>query len=356
MNTRDLWLNIMNYGVFDRMPVLHWASWPETRARWEHEGMPAGIDERAYFSADPHLYFVNINLGLYPAFDEKTFEETSEYRIFRDAEGVIQKEQKGHSSIPHYIDYTLKTPSDWEIYKKRLQPDSGRIPADLNEQIRKAQASGQPVTIGTGSLMGWIRNWMGVENMCFLMYDHPSVYADMVNTIADLTCWGIGQIMSRMQTIPDMAFGWEDICGKSGPLVSPSLFKEYVATGYTKIRQKLDSYGIHLLGIDCDGDISQLAGHWFDAGVNVFFPIEIGSWNADPMNYRKQYGRDFRIIGGFNKLELEKGPAAIDAEIDRRQSLMRDGGFILMPDHTITPGTSLQDYKYYLGRVRSLRF
>jgi hypothetical protein len=62
------------------------------------------------------------------------------------------------------------------------------------------------------------------------------------------------------------------------------------------------------------------------------------------------------IIGGFNKLELEKGPDAIDAEIERRQPLMHDGGFILMPDHTITPGTLLQDYKYYLDRVRSLRF
>ena len=44
----------MNYGSFDRMPVLLWASWPETRIRWEQEGMPAGADERTYFSADPH--------------------------------------------------------------------------------------------------------------------------------------------------------------------------------------------------------------------------------------------------------------------------------------------------------------
>ena len=106
---------------------------------------------------------------------------------------------------------------------------------------------------------------------------------------------------------------------------------------------------------DCDGDISKLVGHWLDAGVNVLFPIEIGTWKADPMEYRKKYGKELRLVGGLNKLELEKGPAAIDAEIDRRIPLMKDGGYVVMPDHLITPGTSLENYKYYLQKIRTLR-
>ena len=46
MTTRELWQNIMHYGEFDRMPVVHWAGWPETRERWISEGMPADADER----------------------------------------------------------------------------------------------------------------------------------------------------------------------------------------------------------------------------------------------------------------------------------------------------------------------
>jgi uroporphyrinogen decarboxylase len=90
--------------------------------------------------------------------------------------------------------------------------------------------------------------------------------------------------------------------------------------------------------------------------VNVQFPVEIGTWNADPMAYRRRYGRELRIIGGFNKLVLEQGPAAIDAEIERRLPLLRDGGFIMLPDHLIQPGVSLENYRYYLDRVRALRF
>jgi len=356
MTTRELWQNIMFYRGHDRMPVMHWCGWNETRQRWIREGLPENVSEHEYFKAVPLWSWVGVDLGLRPAFEHKVLEETEEYRIVRGGDGVVQQEWKNKSCIPHYIDFTLKTRADWPDFKKRLQPEPARIPQDLDRRIADAEAAGLPLVIGTASMMGWIRNWMGVVNMSYLMYDAPDVYADMVDTLAELTCWGIDQVVPKMKCKPDIGFGWEDICGKAGPLVSPQVFKRCVAPGYRKIRDKLEHYGIELLGIDSDGDVRPLVGPWLDAGVNVQFPVEIGTWNADPMQLRKQYGKDLRIIGGFNKLVLEKGPAAIDAEIERRLPIMKEGGFVLLPDHLITPGTSLENYKYYLDRVRNLRF
>ena len=369
MTNRDLWRRIMFYGDFDRMPVIHWGSWLETQERWVSEGMTLDLNadeetfvsqEREYFNAGAHWIFLNVdggvNLGLFPLFEVEIVEETSEYRIVRSGDGVVQQEWKHKSCIPHYIDFTLKEAKDWPEYKKRLQPDPGRIPDDLDDHIAAAEASGQPIAVFTASLMGWIRNWMGVENMSYLIYDARDVYVDMVNTLAELACWGIDQVVGRMKDPPDMGHCWEDICGKTGPLVSPDIFDECVAPGYRKIRNTLERHGVKLLSVDCDGDVSKLVGHWLDVGVNVQFPVEIGTWKAGPMEYRKKYGKELRIIGGLNKLELEKGPAAIDAEIDRRIPLMKDGGYVVMPDHLITPGTSLKNYKYYLQKIRNLRF
>jgi len=355
MTTRELWRNIMFYGEFDRMPVCHWTGWEETIERWVAEGMPRGVDQREYFDAVAHWTGVGANLGLLPAFDEEVLEETDEYRIFRDSAGVVQKDWKHRSCIPHYIDFTLKEAKDWDQYKRRLQPDPARLPEDLDQHIANAESSGLPVAIGTASMMGWIRNWMGVENMCYLMFDARDVYADMVDTLAELTCWSIDQIVPKMSRLPDMGFGWEDICGKSGPLVSPDIFDECVAPGYRKIRDKLESYGVTLLGVDSDGLVEPLIGNWLEAGVNVQFPIEIGTWNADPQAIRQKFGKDLRIIGGYNKLALEHGRDAIDAELQRRVPLMTEGGFVLLPDHLITPGVPLDDYKYYLDQVRNLR-
>jgi uroporphyrinogen decarboxylase len=356
LTTRELWQRIMHYGEFDRMPVIHWAGWPETVARWEREGLPPKANQHQFFNAVPNWSCVWFNLDVFPAFDEEVFEETAEYRIVRGRDGVVQQEWKNQSCIPHYVDFTLKTARDWPEYKKRLQPDPRRLPEKLDEAIARCEASGLPMMVPTASMMGWVRNWMGVENMSYLMYDDPDCYADMVNTLADLTCWALDAVLPKMKVKPDMGFGWEDICGKSGPLVSPDIFRRCVAQGYRKMRNKLAEHGVGLLGIDSDGMVEPLVPDWLDAGVNVFFPIEPGTWGATPEHMRQRFGREMRIIGGFNKLVLEKDRAAIDAEIASHVGLMKAGGFLMEPDHLITPGTPLANYQYYLEQMRRLRF
>ncbi len=356
MTTRELWRSIMDYGQFDRLPVIHWKGWPETRERWIAEGMPDDVDEHEYFNAVPMWAGVGVEVNLFPAFEREVLEETDEYVIVRQADGAICQDWKHRSCIPHFIDYTFTTAADWPGYKERLQPDAGRVPDDLPERVRRAEAGGLPVRVECGSMMGWIRNWMGVENMCYLLYDAPEVYADMVDTLSDLVCWGLDRVCPLLSAPADIGHGWEDICFRTGPLVSPDLFDRHVAPGYRKIRAKLAQYGTTLYSIDSDGLVEPLVGRWMEAGVNVQFPIEIGVWDADPHELRRKFGRELRIIGGFNKLVLERGRDAIDAEIDRRLPLVKEGGFVMMPDHLITPGVPLEDYKYYLNRVRELRF
>jgi uroporphyrinogen decarboxylase len=256
------------------------------------------------------------------------------------------------------MDFTLKTAADWPAYKERLQPDPARLPEDIAATARLVTDSGRPIAINTASMMGWIRNWMGVEGMSMLMYDDRDCYADMVMTLADLTCWAIDAVMPGLKAAgvtPDFGFGWEDICGRNGPLVSPKIFRECVAPGYRKMRACLERHGVSMLGIDTDGHIGPLLSDWMDAGVNMQFPIEVGPWKAEAMTYRKQYGRELRIVGHFDKLTLERSRADVLAELDRLRPLMADGGFMMMPDHLITPGVSLDMYRWYLDQVRELR-
>jgi uroporphyrinogen decarboxylase len=356
MTTRELWLSIMHYGEFDRVPVIHWTEWPEARERWIAEGLPPDANEHDYFGAVPMWAGIGANLDIFPLFPEETLEDTPEYRVFRDGSGVVQKDWKTKSCIPHYTDFTLKSGREWPEYKKRLQPDPARLPENLEECIRSVETAGLPIVIGAASMMGWLRNWMGVVNLCTVACEEPDVLFDMVDTISDLVCWQLDEVIPRMTIKPDMGFGWEDICGKNGPILGPAQFQTSVAHGYRKIRACLDKHGVPLYGIDTDGFIEPLLADWFEAGVNVQFPVEIGTWQADPMALRRKFGRELRIIGGIDKLQLEKGSAAIESEIELRVPLMKDGGFIPMPDHLITPDTSLADYKHYLNCMRELRF
>jgi len=345
----------MHYDSFDQMPLQHWGGWDETRKEWLQQGLPEDIPEHEYFRVSPLNFELPVNIGLFPVFEEEIIEETAEYRIFRQWDGVIAEHRKKESSLPHFIDFTLKsTGRGWDEYKKRLQADPARIPADFKEQIARAESSNVPVSINTGSLIGWIRDWMGVEGLAYLVYDNRDLLEEMVNTITDLVIWGLERVLPKVKV--DVGWGWEDICFCSGPLITPSIFKEVAVPCYRRIADKLLEYGVDLYLVDCDGFIDDLIPHWLDGGVNVMFPAEIGTWQADPHVLRKKYGRELRIFGGINKHEITKGPAAIDAEINRRLPLMREGGFVPFPDHLIVPGTTLENYKYYLKRIGELKF
>jgi uroporphyrinogen-III decarboxylase len=368
MSYRDLFRRIMSYDHFDKMPVIHWDEWKETRERWIREGLPRYGDDHLFFRA-PSMWETLIapdswlgvgspadviTIGLFPPFEEEVLEENSQFRILRNKDGTVTKEFQHETSMPQYLDHSFKTAADWEQYKRRLQPDLARISPHADLALRSLSESDLPVCFPVGSLMGWARNWMGLENLSYLMHDDRDVFSDIVGTIADLTCWMMDQILPRIQV--DIAHVWEDMSGVNGPLISPEVFKECVAPGYLKIRNRLDAYGVHLLEMDTDGDVSRFAGDLLDSGVNVLFPVEVGTFKGDAAALRKRYGKELRLVGNFDKMTLERGRDAVSAEIERLLPLMGQGGYIIMPDHHITPGVSLQMYCWYLDEIRTLRF
>ena len=354
MRNRQLFNAIMHYQSYDRMPVFHWTGWGETLERWHKEGLPEDVSEHAFFDASPLCCPIPVDLGLFPLFEEEVLEETDSWVMMRQNDGVTAKLFKGKSSIPTYTDFLLKDPSGWDEYEKRLQPDPARLPETLDKILCEMAESDAPVSIHTMSMVGFLRNWMGVENMALASMVYPEFFAHTVEVISDLVCWAIDQVAPKVKI--DIGWGWEDICFRTGPLIQPDAFAQLCVPGYRKIAEKLRSYGCDLYMVDCDGFIEHLIPHWLDGGVNIMFPVEIGAWNADPMALRRQYGKELRIFGGIDKLALEKGPAAIDAEIERRIPLMVEGGFVPLPDHLITPDTPLDNVRYYLERIRELRF
>ena len=83
------------------------------------------------------------------------------------------------------------------------------------------------------------------------------------------------------------------------------------------------------------------------------FPIEVGTWRADPVAMRAEYGPDLLMMGGFDKRLLAKGPTAIEAEVDRLTPLIEQGGYIGFCDHRVPPDVPLEHYRHYLKTVRS---
>jgi uroporphyrinogen decarboxylase len=140
----------------------------------------------------------------------------------------------------------------------------------------------------------------------------------------------------------------------AGPLLSPTHFKQYLVPHYRRIVDLMHKYGIDVIWVDCDGNIDKLLPLWLDAGVNCMFPIEVGTWKADPVRYRQEYGSELLMMGGFDKNILAGTKQAIEQEIHRLTPLVEEGGFIGFCDHRVPPTVPLENYIFYMKKVREL--
>jgi uroporphyrinogen decarboxylase len=180
--------------------------------------------------------------------------------------------------------------------------------------------------------------------------DDPDLYGEIIDRIGSLALQQVDATLKAAAARGlrfDFAHYWEDICFKNGPLISPSTFDELVGPWYRKISDRLAQDGISLSSLDCDGMIDALLPTWVKNGVNVMFPIEVGTWKASLAPWREKYGRELRGVGGMEKYVFAKDRTAIDAEIERLKVLVDLGGFILCPDHRISPDAEWDNVVYY---------
>lgn len=356
LTLRERFLRTMHYQHPGRIPNFEFGYWAETLPRWHSEGLPAEVNDEAsaydYFGIE-NFVGLNPNLNIKPPFSEETIREDDEYRVYKDGLGITaQINKKGPKSIPHFIEFPIKSSKEWKEYKARLSDSpEGRIPDRLSEIDANLRKSEAPRTIFFGSMLGWVRDIVGFEALAYLVYDERKLIEDMVETFCRIAERCLPIVLEKVEF--DAAGGWEDICFNSGPLISPKMFDEIVVPRYQRITRILKRYGIDVIYTDCDGNIVPLIPSFLKGGINCMFPLEVHG-GSDPGLIRERFGPDVLLMGGVDKMVLRKGPNEIEKEILRIKSVLDDGGFIPHVDHRVPADVSLENYRFYLKVKREI--
>lgn len=370
MNLRENVKAILHYEDYDQMPIICFGYWHETLDKWADEGHVTREEAEEYRitgdngEADKSVmkklgFDFNWNAVyrprtfIFPPFEREILEKTSEGAlIIRDEAGMLIKEIPGVVSIPMQLGTSLTGRDAWEqLYLPRLQYCEERLDISLLDQMAGEEERDVPRGLFLGSLMGEMRNILGVEEMSYLYLDDEELYREIVDTIGGLCYSTAKAVLERCRNF-DFAHYWEDICFKNGPLVVPDNFSEYAGKWYRRLSDLVNSYGIDIISVDCDGKIDALLPIWLENGVNTMFPIEVGTWDASIRPWREQYGTQIRGVGGMNKNVFARDKASVDAEIERLRGLIALGGYIPCPDHRIAPDAKFELVQYYCERMR----
>ena len=189
-----------------------------------------------------------------------------------------------------------------------------------------------------------------IEEHLFAYYDYPELLKEISRFQMDLYKEQMDKILKIIT--PNVLFFEEDLSGKNGPMISPEIFDEFVAPYYREMVPFLKERGVKNVFVDTDGDFTILIPNFLAAGIEGFLPVDVNA-GIDIVKVRSRFP-NVKYIGGFNKLEIIEGPEAIDAEFARLMPVIRQGGYMPGVDHQAAPATPLENYRYYIKRLREI--
>lgn len=194
------------------------------------------------------------------------------------------------------------------------------------------------------------RDLMGIEQHLIGYYDCPDLIRDINRFQLDVYKEQLQGILDIIQ--PSTLFFEEDLSGRTGPMISPDCFDEFITPCYREIIPFLKDRGVGEVMLDTDGDFTALIPRFNNAGLDGVLPVDVNA-GVDIVEVRKHYP-DLKFWGGFNKLKIIEGPDAIEEEFRRLEPVIRQGGCIVCTDHQAAPHTPLYHYRYFVRRLREV--
>jgi hypothetical protein len=280
---------------------------------------------------------------------EEILEETDAVVLARDARGRLVKVYKQTASLPLPLEYPVKTMDDWLRLKPHYAFREDRIGADVQKRAHEFIAAGQVVTVNIPGGFAEPRELMGDSELCVAYYEQPELVHDIMRTISD-TAFEVLERATREAPVDQLRVG-EDLAGKSGPLVSPKLVREFIAPYYRRVWHMLSERGARVFVQDSDGNTEAVIPAFLDAGVNVMYPMEPAA-GMDIIKLRQQYGTRLAFMGGIDKHVLRRSKDEIVAELEYKiPPMVRTGGCVLGLDHRIPNGTPLENYRFYIAKA-----
>jgi uroporphyrinogen decarboxylase len=356
MNTRERFVRTLTGKPVDRVPFMKiFGGDNAILPQWEqeHPGIGACIDELLQFEGGYRGWRCTpVNMDPSQLGPDVVLEDSETKLIRRRGDGTVDVLHKSGDYHQHDIDWPIKSVADWREYKARhMQADDPeRFPANWPELVEEYRNRDYPLQLTHRGVYGFCRNRMGDENLAYAFYDQPELVRDMMDHYTDMALAIWEKMVAEVDF--DLIECWEDMAYRTGALISPKTFREFMTPQYRKMAAFARQHGIEVILVDSDGYIEDLTEVMLEAGVTTLYPYEVQSGN-DVTRVRDRFPA-VGCIGGLDKQVMARGKAAIDREMERARTLIEGGRFIPGPDHFVLSDVTFASYRYFMEQLREV--
>lgn len=301
----------------DRAPIIEWATWwNETKDNWFAAGLKKMDNEAlcTYWKHDPLKQF------WLPTLDAGCPQPA------HHGAGLIEDEAGYEAIRPHILtDQLLES-----------------IERTVAEYARAHADDDIAYWFSLDGFFWYPRKLFGIENHLYAFYDEPEL---MTRMNSDLCAYHKKclNILYKYINPAFMTFG-EDMSYNLGPMLSKDMYDAFMLPYYKELIPIIQAHGTRVL-IDTDGQVEPLIPWFLEGGIEGILPLERMA-GVDVNRIRKSYP-DLIMIGGFDKMTMKNGEAAMRAEFERIRPAICSGRYIPSVDHQTPPDVTLENYAIY---------
>jgi len=314
MNSRQRFLETMDFGKPDHVPYFEEGIRKEVLKAWRKQGLAKGADLGSMFTTDARE---EIDLDLYP-----------------------------HPWPTHWP----ATKAELNAFARRLNPDDrSRLPHNWKQCVpgwkQRQHVLMMRVHHGfflTMGVMGWQRFY---ELMKLIHYD-PGFVCDMMKIQAEFAAALTERLLQDVEI--DAAIFSEPIGANHGPLISPGMFVDFVLSSYGPLLDVLHRHAVNIIILRTYANARLLVPVLMENGFDCLWACEVNTASMDYRSLREEFGRGLRLIGGIDLDVLREGREAIRAEVEGKvPPLLAQGGYVPLADGRVRQDIPLENYIYY---------
>jgi len=190
---------------------------------------------------------------------------------------------------------------------------------------------------------------MGFENFGLNLAANPEFVEKVLQQVAEIQYRALSEIVK----IPNVAAVWavDDLAFKTGPMISPKMFRRYIFPWYERFGQICRENGLYFF-FHSDGVMWQLIDDLIRVGIDALHPIDPTC--MDIVEVKKKYGDRLTLIGNVSNELLQNGTPAQVAERTKEliKTMAPGGGYCLSSGNSVPDWAQFENYKAMIEATR----
>lgn len=349
MDSRERVFTALNFEKPDRAPIDFWAS------RGFKKKLTAALNQplRTFLDAnDVDLRYIDGPSYIGPPL--RRFPDDSENDIWGVRRRMVEVPAEGGASefyeevedsplakaqtaeeVDDYGDWPSPDWFDYSVIERQCEEvrSAGRVAVFMGDRLNRV-AQLKPAM--------YMR---GIENILMDMSLSPELAAAIFRNIKKFYIAYTERIIDAANDKLDILLTGDDFGSQNAPLISPSMWQDFLGEGFGQYVQLAKSHGIKVMHHTC-GSVRQIIPLLIDKGLDILQSVQPEADGMDNSAIKKEFGARLAFQGGISiQKTMPFGTAAdIHREVKTRmETLGAGGGYILCTSHNIQADTPVEN-------------